>query len=67
MDNKTWEKEIEKIKKEFVGWGYKVNEPASDDEISRFTTKVKDKFQIEIPSEYIDFLNGICSVTDKGV
>ena len=33
MDNKMWEKEIEKIKKEFVGWGYKVNEPASEDEI----------------------------------
>lgn len=62
-----WEKEIEKIKKEFVGWGYKVNEPASDDEISRFTTKVKDKFQIEIPSEYIDFLKEINGYSFNGL
>lgn len=67
MDNKMWEKEIEKIKKEFVGWGYKVNEPASDDEISRFTTKVKDKFQIEIPSEYIDFLKEINGYSFNGL
>ncbi len=46
-----WEKEIEKIEKEFVGWGYKVNEPASDDEISRFTTKVaKDADDTENPA-----------------
>jgi hypothetical protein len=29
MDTKMWEKEIEKIKKEFVGWGYKVNHNGS--------------------------------------
>lgn len=62
MGKRDWEN-----KKEFVGWGYKVNEPASDDEISRFTTKVKDKFQIEIPSEYIDFLKEINGYSFNGL
>ena len=32
-----WEKEISAIKKEFAGWGYKVNEHASDKEINGYS------------------------------
>ena len=62
-----WEKEIESIKKEFAGWGYKVNEPASDEEIGKFCAKVKEKFQVEVPDDYIGFLKEINGYSFNGL
>ena len=62
-----WEKEIESIKKEFAGWGYKVNEPASDEEINKLCEKVKEKFQIDVPNDYIGLLKEINGYSFNGL
>ncbi|WP_256379758.1 YrhA family protein [Butyrivibrio sp. WCD2001] len=44
------------MKEELSRWGDEINPPATEEGIKRLAEETKKRFQVEIPSEHIDFL-----------
>jgi hypothetical protein len=47
---------LETLKTQAKEWGAIIEPPASADEIAQFKISVKEEFQIELPCEYLEFL-----------
>ncbi|WP_025148002.1 YrhA family protein [Bacillus sp. H1a] len=56
--------EIEKIEKSFND---KLNTPATDTEVHRLRDRVKEKFNVDLPSEYEEFLKTINGLDFNGL
>jgi len=56
--------EIEKIEKSFNG---KLNTPATDTEVQRLRERVKENFNVDLPSEYEEFLKTVNGLDFDGL